>query len=210
MFSESLKKSKQKFRCKYWGFGIRKFGCLMTWARYKYQKVTKSEQWPKCHKFWSHIKQLHFLNNDQNVENSDLWKNVTKSEHWPKCHKFRSKVKNYKNGTVTKMSHILIKGQKVTKSEQWPKRRIFWSKFKKLQNVINDQNVQNSDQLSESYEIWTIILIKGQKVTKSEQGLECHNSDRISCSRHRTTKIPNSESPIVATKFWISQKLGHK
>ena len=33
MFSESLKKSKQKFRCKYWGFGIRKFGCSMTRAR---------------------------------------------------------------------------------------------------------------------------------------------------------------------------------
>ena len=47
----------------------------------------------------------------------------------------------------------------------------------------------------------SLILIKGQKVTKSEQGLECHNSDRISCSRHRTTKIPNSESPKVAMKF---------
>ena len=28
MFSESLKISKQKFRFKYWGFGIRKFGCF--------------------------------------------------------------------------------------------------------------------------------------------------------------------------------------
>ena len=28
-----IKKSKQKFSCKYWGFGIRKFGCSMTWAR---------------------------------------------------------------------------------------------------------------------------------------------------------------------------------
>ena len=35
MFSETLKKSKQKFSCKYWGFGIRKFGFSMTWARYK-------------------------------------------------------------------------------------------------------------------------------------------------------------------------------
>ena len=108
----------------------------------------------------------------------DPRKNVKKSEHWPKCHKFRSKVKNYKNGTVTKMSHILIKGQKVTKSEQWPKRRIFWSKFKKLQNVINDQNVQNSDQLSESYEMWTMakmsnVVIK-KKVTISEQWAKCH------------------------------------
>ena len=34
MFSKSLKKSKQKFHWKYWGFGIRKFGCSMTWARY--------------------------------------------------------------------------------------------------------------------------------------------------------------------------------
>ena len=28
MFSESLKESKHKFSCKYWGFGIRKFGCF--------------------------------------------------------------------------------------------------------------------------------------------------------------------------------------
>ena len=34
VFSESLKKSKQKFCCKYWGFRIQKFGCSMTWARY--------------------------------------------------------------------------------------------------------------------------------------------------------------------------------
>ena len=37
VFSESLKKSKQKFSCKYWGFCIRKFGCSMTWARYSLQ-----------------------------------------------------------------------------------------------------------------------------------------------------------------------------
>ena len=30
-----IKKSKQKFRCKYSRFRIRKIGCLMTWARYK-------------------------------------------------------------------------------------------------------------------------------------------------------------------------------
>ena len=35
MFSESLKKSKQKFRCKYSWFEIRKIGCSMMWVRYK-------------------------------------------------------------------------------------------------------------------------------------------------------------------------------
>ena len=54
-------------------------------------KVTKSEQWPKFHKFWSKVKK------------------VTKSEQWPKCHKFWSKVKKLQN---------LNNAQNVTNSEQ--------------------------------------------------------------------------------------------
>ena len=141
------------------------------------QKVTKSEQWPKCHKFWSKDKKLQNLNNDHNFH---------------VC----SKVNSYKFWTMTKKLHILIKGQKVTKSEQWPKCHKFTSKVKKLQNLNNIQNVTNYDQRSKSYKIWTItkklqvlmkgkklqilnnaknlhILIKGQQVTKSEQCLKC-------------------------------------
>ena len=46
----------------------------------KGQKVTKSEQWLQCDKFWT--KKGHKL---------------TKSEQWPKCQKFRLKVKKLQN-----------------------------------------------------------------------------------------------------------------
>ena len=141
------------------------------------QKVTKSEQWPKCHKFWSKDKKLQNLNNDHNFH---------------VC----SKVNSYTFWTMTKMSKILIYGKmlqnlnidqnvtnsdqrsKITKMAQWPKCHIFWSKVKKLQNLNNDQNVAYSDQNSKSYRMWLMtkmskILINCQKVTKSEQWPKC-------------------------------------
>ena len=60
------------------------------------QKSTKSEKWPRCHKFWYDIKKLQ----NQGVKSSD------------------QTSKNYKIWTMTKTSQILIKGQKFTKSEQ--------------------------------------------------------------------------------------------
>ena len=58
-------------------------------------KVTKSEQWPKFHKFWSKVKK------------------VTKSEQWPKCHKLWTKVKFCVNSVK-----IMDKVRNVKRSEQ--------------------------------------------------------------------------------------------
>ena len=112
-----------------------------------FDKVTKSEQWPKCHKFWSKVKKLQILNNDCNVTNS------------------YHRSKSYKFWTMTELSQILIKGQKVTNSEQWPKCRKFRSEIQKLQikseNLNNAQNVTNSDQQCppEFMTFWTLFRI---------------------------------------------------
>ena len=78
--------------------------------------------------------------------------------------------------TLLKSVHIISIEYWVTRT--WQVRCKSWKTLKKLQNVINDQNVENSDQLSESYKIWTMakmsnVVIK-KKFTISEQWAKCH------------------------------------
>ena len=157
------------------------------------KNVTKSQQWPKCHKLWSKVKKLQNLNKDRNITYFYLRSKSYKIWTMTEMSQMLIKTKSYKIWTMTEISHILIKGQKDTKSERWPKYRISWSNVKKLQNLINYQNVPNSDQMLKSYKIWIMtkmsnILIKKKfknlnndqnviysnfKVTKSEQWQKC-------------------------------------
>ena len=49
----------------------------------KGQKVTKSDSLPKCPKFWSNVKKLQNLNNDQNVKysNQKKFKNLNNDQN---------------------------------------------------------------------------------------------------------------------------------
>ena len=89
----------------------------------KDQKVTKSEQWPKCHIFWSKVKKLQIWTMIRMTQILIKGQKVTKSEQLPKCRKVWSKIKKLQN---------LNNYQNVANSDQRSKSYKIWTMTKTL------------------------------------------------------------------------------
>ena len=83
----------------------------------KDQKLTKSEQWPKCHIFWSKVKKLQIWTMIRMTPILIKGQKVTKSEQLPKCRKVWSKIKKLQN--LNNYQNVAISDQRSKSYKIW-------------------------------------------------------------------------------------------